>query len=159
MWKLFLKKFRFYGYYFRWHEAVKFRHPILCAYKVGTNLKKMVLWKTIFESSNSAGLIYRLIHRSIGAVRVKPVINLVAHQDWTEMDWAEGQLFVRTIESAKLFKLGLEISPHIFVTGLILIRFLNTSRNNFKPDSRATRMPRTESFYWTKSFQIALPCR
>ena len=48
MWKLFLKKFRFYGYYFRWHEAVKFRHPILCAYKVGTILKKNVIMKNNF---------------------------------------------------------------------------------------------------------------
>ena len=51
-----------------------------------------------------AGLFYRLIHRSLGAVRVKPALNLVSHYDWTEMDWAEGQLFVRSIESVKLFK-------------------------------------------------------
>ena len=50
------------------------------------------------------GLCYRFMHRSIGSVTVQPVINLVSHYDWTEMDWAEGQLFIRILESSKLFK-------------------------------------------------------
>ena len=50
------------------------------------------------------GLFVRFVHRRLGSIRVDPIVDLVDAQNWQQLDWTEGHLYLRTLDSTKLFK-------------------------------------------------------
>lgn len=50
------------------------------------------------------GLFVRFVHRTLGSIQVEPVVQVVSPYEWQQFDWTEGHLYLRTLDSTKLFK-------------------------------------------------------
>ena len=50
------------------------------------------------------GLVFRFVHGRIGSLQPEPKVTVVSPYEWQEMDWTEGNLYVRTLDSNKMFK-------------------------------------------------------
>ena len=63
----------------------------------------MIIQLTALASCSLIGLAIKAMHRVIGHAVEDIKLNFIGPEDWTEMEWSEGTVLIRTVDSTRVF--------------------------------------------------------